>query len=138
MARDKKIPLHLALDHIAIGEGFRCWSHLSDQHSELPSVGALYARLAPGDLVISAARPGQGKTLLALALAIEAMKKGRRALFFSLDYTEMDMIDRFRALDASPADFQDLFRFDGSDCISAAYMRTRMTDVPEGTLAVVD
>jgi len=138
MARGEKIPLHAALDHIAIGEGFRNWSHLSDRHAALPSVGDLYAELALGDLVISAARPGQGKTLLALALAIEAMTSGRRAFFFSLDYTEMDMIGRFHALNANPADFGGRFTFDGSERISADYIMAQMETVAPGTLAVVD
>ena len=138
MARDEKIPLHVALDHIAAGEGFRNWGHLSAGHAEPGSVHALYGRLSPGDLVITAARPGQGKTLLALALAIEAMKAGRRAVFFSLDYTEIDMIGRFKALDANPAEFQDRFIFDMSEQISSAYMIAKLEHMPPGTLAIVD
>ena len=138
MARGEKIPLHAALDHVALKEGFRNWSQLSERHGELPAVGELYAELVPGDLVISAARPGQGKTLLALALAIEAMRCGRQAYFFSLDYTEMDMFARFRALNVSPAEFGDLFAFDGSEQISAGYIRARLETVAPGALVVID
>ncbi len=138
MARGEQIPLHAALDHIAIREGFRNWSHLSDRHGELASVGQLYAELAPGDLVISAARPGQGKTLLALALAIEAMKCGSHAFFFSLDYTKKDLVGRFRALDTNLADFEHRFSFDGSERISADYIMAKMKDALPGTFAVVD
>ena len=138
LARDENIPLHSALDHVAAEEGFRSWSHLSDRKGELPPAGDLYAELVPGDLVISAARPGQGKTLLALALAIEAMKSGHQAHFFSLDYTERDITGRFRALNASPADYADCFSFDGSEQISASYIMARLEAAAPGTLAVVD
>jgi len=91
MAREQNMPLHAALDQIAVDEGFNNWGHLSARSPgrgpDLSSVGRLYAQLMRGDLVISAARPGQGKTLLALALAVEAMKCGHEAYFFSLDYT---------------------------------------------------
>jgi len=138
MARDQKLPLHAALDHIATGEGFRNWSHLSACHGQLPEVEDLYAALAPGDLVISAARPGQGKTLLALALAIEAMKAGHQALFFSLDYTAQDMIGLFHKLGVNPAGLDGRFTFDSSDQISAGYITAHMDSTPPGTLAVVD
>ncbi|KGF67014.1 DNA helicase [Hoeflea sp. BAL378] len=138
MARGENLPLHAALDRVAIREGFRNWSHLAARHGDLPPAGALYAELAPGDLVISAARPGQGKTLLALALAIEAMKAGHRAAFFSLDYTETDLVGRFRALDADPAAFGDRFSFDGSEHISGGYIAEKLQQAASGTLAVVD
>tara|TARA_R110002020_G_scaffold850_2_gene4221 strand:+ start:380 stop:1102 length:723 start_codon:yes stop_codon:yes gene_type:complete len=138
MARGENVPLHAALDRVAIKEGFRNWSHLAARQGDLPPAGALYADLVPGDLVISAARPGQGKTLLALALAIEAMKAGHQAAFFSLDYTEADLNGRFRALDVDPADYKDRFSFDGSERISAGYITERLQHAAPGTLAVVD
>lgn len=142
LSRERDMPLHAALDHIAAGEGFNNWGHLSDRHRrdipDLSSAGELYAQLKRGDLVISAARPGQGKTLLALALAVEAMKCGRHAYFFSLDYTELDVAGRMRALGVTPGDFEDRFRFDGSEQISADYIMEKTRHMAEGTLVVVD
>lgn len=141
-AREQNMPLHAALDQIAVGEGFNNWGHLSNRNSrrapDLSSAGELYAQLARGDLIISAARPGQGKTLLALALAVEAMKCGHKAYFFSLDYTELDVAGRLRALGVSPGEYEDRFRFDGSEQISAGYILQKIRHVAEGTLVVVD
>lgn len=142
MAHARNMPLHAALDQIAVGEGFNNWGHLSDRSPgrvpDLSSAGELYAQLAGGDLVISAARPGQGKTLLAMALAVEAMKCGHEAYFFSLDYTELDVAGRLRALGVSPGAFEDRFRFDGSEQISAGYILEKTRHATEGTLVVVD
>ncbi|WP_420407819.1 DNA helicase [Hoeflea sp.] len=137
-ARGEGIPLHAALDRVAVAEGFKNWGHLSQGHAGARTVGALYRELSRGDLVIAAARPGQGKTLLALALAVEAMKAGNPALFFSLDYTRADVDDRFSALEVDPAPFGDRFVFDGSEMISADYIIARMRDYAPGTLAVID
>ncbi|MEQ8480239.1 MAG: DNA helicase [Hoeflea sp.] len=137
-ARGEGIPLHAALDRIAVEEGYRNWGHLSRRQSDGRTVTALYRALAPGDLVISAARPGQGKTLLALALAVEAMKAGNPACFFSLDYTRADVADRFGALKIDPDAFDDRFVFDGSEMISAGHIIARMGDASPGTFAVID
>lgn len=137
-ARDEGIPLHAALDRVAVGEGFGTWGHLSQHQSGSRSVAALYRALAPGDLVISAARPGQGKTLLALALAVEATKAGNPACFFSLDYTRADVADRFSALRVDFAAFGERFVFDGSEMISAGHIIARLEEAAPGTLAVID
>ncbi|MGY2936641.1 KaiC/GvpD/RAD55 family RecA-like ATPase [Bradyrhizobium sp. GM6.1] len=68
------------------------------------------------------ARPGQGKTLMSLGLAVEAMRSGHRAAFFSLEYTEKDVLDRFRAIGVDLAGFEKLFEVDCSDAISADYV----------------
>jgi replicative DNA helicase len=98
----------------------------------------LFARLAPGDLVLVGARPGQGKTLMSLELAVQAMKSGSRGVFFTLEYTEKDMLDRFRAIGVAREDFAGLFEFDSSDEMSADYIVKRLAGAPRGTLVVVD
>ena len=83
LARESNIPLHAALDRIARQEGWRSWSHLAAQATRQRPARSLLPQLVPGDLVLLGARPGQGKTLLAGDLAVEAARSGRRSFFFS-------------------------------------------------------
>ena len=85
LSRTEKIPLHEALDRIALKEGFSGWSLLAAKLSATTPAGRLFARLNQGDLVLVGARPGQGKTLMSLELAVEAMKSGNRGVFFTLE-----------------------------------------------------
>lgn len=136
LSRAEKIPLHAAFDRIAAGEGFESWSLLM---ARKPSpVRAFYDQLRPGDLVLVGARPGHGKTLMSLNFAVEAMRAGNRSVFFTLEYTEKDILDRFRALGVDWRPFGDLFAFDASDCISADYIVNALRLAPRGTLAVID
>jgi len=138
LARKDDIPLHLALDRVAAGEGFGAWSLLAAKSAETLSAEGLLARLEPGDLLLIGARPGHGKTLLSLQLAVEAMKAGRRAVFFTLEYTARDVLGRFRALGVDPAQFEALFSFDDSEAISADHIMQALAEAPRGTLAIVD
>ena len=138
LSRQQSIPLHAALDRVATGEGFASWSLLSARLSATSPAARLFPRLVPGDLVLVGARPGHGKTLLGLGLAVEAMKSGNRGVFFTLEYTERDVAGRFRAMGIDMAPFDGLFEFDSSDAISAGYIADRLADAPKGTLAVID
>jgi replicative DNA helicase len=138
LSREENIRLHEALDRIAAKEGFSSWSLLAAKLSSSAPVRELFARLSPGDLVLVGARPGQGKTLMGLALAVEAMKSGGRSVFFTLEYTEKDVLDRFRSIGAELADFGGLFEFDNSDAISADYIVKTLESAPRGTLVVID
>lgn len=138
LSREAKIPLHHALDRIAKQEGFASWSLLAAKLSETTPASRLFAQLAPGDLVLVGARPGHGKTLMSLELAVEAMKSDHRSVFFTLEYTHRDVLDRFRDIGADPARFDRLFEFDNSDAISADYIVRALGSAPRGTLAVID
>lgn len=138
LSRDERIPLHKALDRIAAREGFSAWSLLMAKATASLGPKALYAALEPGDLLLLGARPMQGKTQMSLRLAAEAMKAGNPAFFFTLDYAERDVLDRFRRIGTDPARFGDLFSFDCSDEISAAYVADRLAAAPRGALAVID
>ena len=138
LSREEKFPLHQALDRIAAGEGFASWSLLVAKAPAAAPAEKLFARLSPGDLVLVGARPGHGKTLMSLQLAVEAMKSGHHGAFFTLEYTEKDIVDRFRAIGAEPARFDKLFKFDSSDAISAAYIVEALEKATRGTLVVID
>lgn len=138
LSRQENIPLHQALDRLASREGVSGWSALVARASAASPAGKLFARLSPGDLVLVGARPGQGKTLMSLELAVEAMKSGNRSVFFTLEYTEKDLRDRFRVLCVDLAQFDHLFEFDSSDTISAEYIVKTLVSAPRGTLVVVD
>ncbi|WP_421916790.1 DNA helicase [Mesorhizobium sp.] len=138
LSRKDKIPLHEALGRIAAREGFSSWSLLATKAAETAPASRLFARLAPGDLVLVGARPGHGKTLMSLELAVEAMKSGHHGVFFTLEYTHTDVLDRFRAIGADPARFNELFEFDSSDAISADYIVRALASAPSGTLVVID
>lgn len=51
----------------------------------------------PGELVILAARPGVGKTVLALQIAANAILGGRSVMFFSLEMQTSELISRLAA-----------------------------------------
>lgn len=138
LSRDADIPLHEALDRIAVREGYRAWSLLATRLAASRPVAGLFARLKPGELLLLGARPRQGKTLMSLELAVEAMKSGNRAVFFTLEYTVKDVLDRFRAIGVDPSQFDGLFDFDGSDAISARHIMEMLAAAQRGTLVVVD
>ncbi|MEI9430338.1 DNA helicase [Mesorhizobium sp. Cs1299R1N3] len=138
LSRKDKIPLHEALDRIAAQEGFASWSLLAARAAVTGPASRLFAQLAPGDLVLVGARPGHGKTLMSLELAVEAMKRGRHSVFFTLEYTQADILDRFHAIGVAPRQFEGRFEFDSSDAISAEYMVARLASASPGTLVVID
>lgn len=138
LSREENIPLHEALDRIAAREGFSGWSLLSARLAESMPASELFARLSPGDLVLLGARPGHGKTLISLELAVEAMKSGHRSAFFTLEYTERDVLDRFRMIGADWERYKALFEFDTSEAISADYIAGRLSSAARGTLVVID
>jgi hypothetical protein len=66
------------------------------------------------------------------------MKAGYESAFFSLEYTEKDMRDRFAALGVDRSGFAGLFSFDCSGSISADYIATRLASTQQGMLVVID
>ncbi|MGD1878007.1 MAG: DNA helicase [Kiloniellaceae bacterium] len=138
LSRKAKLPLHTALDRVATQEGFRSWSLLMARAATRLGPAELLARLEPGDLLLLGARPFEGKTTMSLRLAAEAMKAGRKAVFFTLEYPERDVLNRLRAIGEDPSRFSALFDFDCSDAISAATIMKRLDTAQRGTIAVID
>src|SRR5262249_59351051 len=87
LSRKDGIPLHAALDRIANSEGFSAWSLLAATLANDAPSEHLFAQLVAGELVLIAARPGHGKTRLALDWAVRSMERGNSAAFFTLDLT---------------------------------------------------
>lgn len=136
--RQEQIPLHAALDRVAAAEGYRSWSLLAARQPVTSVAAALFRQLEPGDLALVAGRPGQGKTLVSLALAAEAARAGRRSAFFSLEYTPRDVVERLKSLGFDKSELEGVFDLDCSDAISASYIIAALAMVPAGTLAVID
>lgn len=138
LSRHQHIPLHQALDRIARREGYKSWSLLISATKQSRPGGKVFSSLVRGDLMLLAARPGQGKTLLSLEMAVAAMAAGRPCAFFSLADSEADMAERFVAIGEDPTSFNDTFRFDHSDEICADYIIAQLEDAAEATFVVID
>ena len=138
LSRTENIPLHEALDRIAMQEGFSQWSLLAAQASVAAPVKELLKQLDNGDLLLVGARPGQGKTSFALELAIESMKHGNQALFFTLEYNPTAFLKLFKSIGEDPEAFKDTLTFDASDTINANYITSKLSVKPAGTIAVID
>jgi replicative DNA helicase len=136
LARRENIPLHEALDRVAAGEGRPSWSRLMQDR---PSAARhFYETLRPGDLALIGARPGQGKTLMGLSILMEALEAGRSGTFFTLEYTERDVLERLRVLGFHRASSVRRLVVDTSGSISAAYIASALDEAPEGAVAMVD
>lgn len=138
LSRKAGVSLNKALDQIARDEGFKSWSLLAARYAADRPATAVLEGLVPGDLLLLGARPGHGKTLMALELLVEVVKMGGRGVFYTLEYTESDVLERLRSIGADPATFSDAFAFDTSDAISADYIIESVSTAPPGTVVVID
>jgi len=138
LSRKEKIPLHQALDRIAFREGFNAWSLLAAKAvSDRPSERFI-EQLSPGDLALVAARPGQGKTLFSLELAVETIRRGNPAAFFTLEFTQADVAGCFEILGEKVTNFTDRLLIDDSDQICADYIADRLASAPPKMLVIID
>lgn len=138
LSRETGLSLSKALDQIARAEGFRSWSHLAAENAPDRPAAAILGTLAPGDILLLGARPGQGKTVLGLGLAAEAARAGRKAFFFTLEYNAADALALLRGQDSAPARLAPHLTLDTSDDICASHIIARLANAPRGTVAVID
>ncbi len=142
LARAQNIPLHEALDAIARREGLAQWSLLSAQHHRSPPAARLYAQLHPGDLLLLAARPGQGKTMLGLELAVQAMRVGHQAHFYTLEYTNDQAMHLVSEVVQNQGEalqnMAQLFNAECSEDICAAYITQTLVQAQSNSLVVID
>jgi len=138
LSREDDVPLHEALNRVAKAEGFQSWSHLAASYDNAKPARKILAELTPGDFVLLGARPGHGKTLLALEIVVEAIRSGRQGAFFTLDYNERDVLQRLRSINAEPEELGSNFVLNTSDEISADYIIDELDDVPGGAVIAVD
>ena len=134
LSRDQNIPLHQALDHVAVGEGFKAWSHLASA-APTPSISeTILAGLSGGDMLLLAARPGHGKTLAGLEIAATAHRRQMNGLFFTLDYTKADVTARWQDIGGAQHVAADTVEVDTSDEICADHIIAALGDAPRGSV----
>ncbi|MCU9838919.1 DNA helicase [Ruegeria sp. WL0004] len=138
LARQTDTPLNQALDKVASGQGYQSWSHLAATLKNESPARELLSQLKPGDLCLVGARPSQGKTLLGLELAARASRVGRKSFFFTLDYHERDVADRFASMGIARHAVEHTVVVDTSDDVSADYIIRRLRSEQGPTLVVVD
>lgn len=78
-------------------------SHITGVPSGLADLDELTGGLHPGELIIAAARPGMGKTALALGIARAAARAGHPTVFFSLEMAPSQLAQRILASDSGVA-----------------------------------
>jgi replicative DNA helicase len=138
MARNNNVPLHEALDQIAREEGFARWSLLSSQMAVASLSETILSRLDDGDLLLVAGRPGHGKTTLGLQLLLDAARDNRKAVFFTLEFTEQQARKKIRSLEKEALGIGDTLEIVTSDEISADYIIRHLSGSERGTVAVID
>ena len=138
LAREEKIALHAALNRIARDEGFAGWSLLAARIAGSAGEKDILSRLTNGDIVLLGARPGHGKTLLGLKLLLDAIRDGRRSVFFTLEYTEHETKQRVRSLEGGTPGLVDLVEIVTDDEICANYIIRHLAGAARGTVAVID
>lgn len=134
LSRDQHIPLHQALDHVAVGEGYKRWSHLASAAPTPSPSETILNGLTCGDLLLLAARPGHGKTLAGLEIAAAAHRRQMNGLFFTLDFTKGDVAERLHSISDTP----ETVEVDTSDEICADHIIQRLNQTHGASIAVID
>lgn len=138
LTRTDKIALHEALVRIARDEGFPTWSLLSARMTQSPPSAHMLSRLKEGELFLLGARPGHGKTALGLKILLDAARLGRRAAFFTLEFTERQARAHLHAQANGEQNLADAVEIVASDDIDADLIVRHLASAPKGSVAIVD
>ena len=141
LRRSKQITLIEALDGIAKAEGFASWSLLQSRlNAFVPRTkDDVLDNLFPGDVMLIGARPGLGKTTLALQLLLQAIKQDRTCFFFTLEFTRQELVTKLSRIDETYDQHNPLLKLNFSEEISSSYIIAQTQDVvQEGSLIAVD
>ncbi|MDR2197546.1 MAG: replicative DNA helicase [Coriobacteriales bacterium] len=76
-------------------------THIQGVPTGFPSLDHLLAGMRAGDLIVLAARPGIGKSALALNIALNAAREGTTVAFFSLEMPAAQLAQRIIASQSS-------------------------------------
>lgn len=137
LSRQRGIALNEALDSIARESGFRSWDHLAFAARSDPA-SRLLRELRQGEMVLLGARPGHGKTLLALELALAAARNGKPSTFFTLEYTEAQVRARLASLGHANDQREATLVIDTSDDIRADHVVNRLSEESHPAFAAID
>ncbi len=138
LSQNNNIPLNAALDSVARSEGYRRWSHLAAQAKLRSPAADILSTLAQGEMLLVAARPGHGKTILALEIAIAAAAPHRPAYIFSLESNRDEIIEQIKSLAPGDTPIEQRMVIDTSDGICAAHIAETLKGTPPGSVVVID
>jgi len=139
--KQEGLSLNEALNLVAQEEGFNTWSLLMAKSEAFrpKSRKEILGYLNPGDLVLIAARPFQGKTVLTLEVLLQAVREHRSCYFFTLEYTHRAVMTKLCELDESFELNDSSLKLDFSDDISAEYIINQTQDsIQDNSLIAVD
>lgn len=137
-ARSNGLKLNQALHQNAISEGFQDWGHLASQYSKTTPGKEIMSRIQAGDMLLIAARPGHGKTLLALELAALSNTPERTCYVFSLDYNQRNIRNAFVCLGREINERARSLVIDTSDEICAEYIIKLLSSSSEKAVVIID
>jgi replicative DNA helicase len=138
----ESISMTEALNKIASQEGYSSWSLLHSKSSDiLPnSYNEILDYINPADLVVTASRPGFGKTSFTIGLFTkEILAKNQINFYFTLTETHKDFAARISAYDETLGEHNPFFDLDYSDEICADYIIKKVEQrVKKNSLIVID